>query len=104
MNTDQTKKLASISDADLREQTKEQYRAVSHMAKSLAAVHAPNLMAKSSRGALEMQCVRSSEIMDMLGDTLNAMDAVDEREDGWLAPIFVKAQKVFGMNSVLGFI
>jgi hypothetical protein len=101
MNTDRTEKLASISDADLKEQTANQYKAVIHMATSLKTVHEQTLTAfpVQSRGVMELQCVRSAEIMEMLGDLLNAMDAVDEDEDAWMDPIFEKAHEVFGENA-----
>ena len=92
MNTDQTEKLAGMSDADLKEQTEAQYRAVAHMAKALAEVHEPHMIAKAFRAVLELQCVRSAKIMEMLGDTLNATDAVDSKKDYWMGPIFEKAR------------
>lgn len=101
MNTNQTEKLASISDADLTEQTANQYKAVIHMARSMLIVHEQTLplIPGQSRGILEIQCVQSAEIMEVLGDLLNAMDAVDEEEDGWIGPIFEKSHEVFGDHS-----
>lgn len=93
-------KLKALSDADLLEQTKQQYRAVVHLAKALALVHEENLqiMDLLGRGVVELRCSRSAEIMEMLGNILNGMDAVDEKEDAWLTPIFFKAQAIFKGN------
>ena len=87
--TNMTQKLASITDAELSEQTAQQYKAVIHMAKSLLIVHEQTLplIPAQSRGIMELQFFRSAEIMEMLGDTLNGMDAVDE-EDAWMDPVF----------------
>lgn len=88
--TNMTQQLASIIDADLKEQTANQYKAVIHMAKALLMVHEQTLplIPGQSRGIMELQFVRSAEIMEMLGDTLNGMDAVDEDEGAWMDPVF----------------
>ena len=52
----------------------------------------------SSRGVLELQSVRANEIMEWLGDLLNAMDGVDDEEDGWMYPIFEEAHRIYGEN------
>jgi hypothetical protein len=41
--------------------------------------------------------------METLGDILNGMNAVDEKEDAWLDPIFREAQRLWpddGFQSV----
>lgn len=85
-----TQQLASITDAELSEQTANQYKAVIHMARSLLIVHEQTLplIHGQSRGIMELQFVRSAEIMEMLGDTLNSMDAVDEDKDAWMDQVF----------------
>jgi hypothetical protein len=89
--------LTALSDDELREQTDQQYKAVAHMARSLAEVHEQTrfVMPHQPRGVLELQCRRSAEIMEILGDALNAMDAVDEEQDGWITPIFERAHQIF---------
>jgi hypothetical protein len=99
MNTDQTQKLASITDAELLTFTEAQFKAVAHMAKVVAELHGPHMTRHSSRGVLELQSVRANEIMEWLGDLLNAMDGVDDEEDGWMEPIFEEAHRIYGENA-----
>jgi hypothetical protein len=100
MNTDLTEKLASISDADLKAFTEDQFRAVEHLAKVVAELHGPHMTAISSRGVLELQSVRAYEIMEWLGDLLNGMDGIIE-DDSWVDPIFERSHKIYGENSQL---
>ena len=65
MNTDQTQKLASITDAELLTFTEAQFKAVAHMAKVVAELHGPHMTRHSSRGVLELQSVRANEIMEL---------------------------------------
>lgn len=99
MDTDKTTLLASISDADLLAFVEDQYKAVAHLAKAVVELHGPHMTRHSSRGILEMQSVRAHEIMEWLGDLLNAMDGVDAEKDGWMNPIFDKANEIFGENA-----
>lgn len=73
-----------------RKQIAAQYRAVAHLARSLAEVH-DDLVGAIEEGACDriawIQGPRSAAIMELLGDILNGMDAVDE-DDRWLDPIF----------------
>lgn len=100
MNQYNESKLEGISDADLIAQTSMQYKAVSHLCASLKTVHDQTVefVPNQSRMMLKMQCVRTAEIMMMLGDILNNMDAVDPEEDEWMAPTFDKANRIFGEN------
>lgn len=68
------------------------------MAKSLIEVHDELIPLHAPRGVMEMQCERSAQIMEMMGETLNAMDAVDDKQDAWMTPVFAKAHQIFGDN------
>jgi hypothetical protein len=83
---------------EIRKQIADQYRAVVHMARALADVHAdlwPAIEAGHCDQILSIQGPRSASIMDRLGDILNGMDANDEA-DSWLDPVFDAAHKLFG--------
>lgn len=86
--------------AQKRTQVAAQYRAVAHMAKALMDVHtqiAP-LIAEGIGGVdsiLDIQGARSAHIMEVLGDVLNGMDAVDPEEDAWISPVFDEAHRLF---------
>ena len=83
---------------DLRQQVGAQYRAVVHMATALATVHsqiAPMINAGVADELLPMRGERSAEIMEVLGNILNGMDANDPDEDSWIDPIFAKAHELF---------
>jgi hypothetical protein len=82
-----------------RQQVADQYRVVAHLAKVMAGVHDQLAsVIESGAGAidsiLDIQGERSAMIMEYLGDTLNAMDAVDET-DAWTGPVFAEAQRLF---------
>lgn len=88
-----------MSDIDeKRQQVVDQYRAVAHLASTLATVHSEigeAITAGPSDDLLDIRGNRSAHIMEVLGDILNGMDAVDDGEDKWMAPIFERAQKMF---------
>lgn len=42
-----------------------------------------------------MSGARTACQMEILGDILNGMDAVDDAEDGWLSPVFEEAHRMF---------
>jgi len=80
---------------DERKQIAAQYRAVAFLARNLADVHddlAPAIEHGSCDSIASIQGPRSAAIMEVLGDILNGMDAVDE-EDRWLNPIFEAAHQ-----------
>lgn len=78
-------------------QVADQYKVVAHLARALAAVHEqlePIIRSGEPSIALDIQGERSVHIMDVLGDILNGMDAVDDVEDAWTAPIFDAARTI----------
>jgi hypothetical protein len=83
----------------MREQVTAQYRVVAQLAQSLADVHSQLAPFVGSGGhedaLLEMRGERSAEIMELLGDILNGMDAVDGDEDEWMNPVFHEAQRLW---------
>ena len=83
------------TSAKTMQQVIDQYRVVVHLARSLALVHEQSIEAYASREQsatmIDMLGSRSASIMETLGDILNGMDAVDDDEDGWTAPIFAVA-------------
>lgn len=80
----------------LREQVKRQYRAVAYLAKALSGVHVDLTDMLNEPGPhdrlLEMMGARSAYFMEVLGNALNEMDAVQIGND-WLDPIFAEAQR-----------
>lgn len=84
-------------EAELRAQIAAQYRAVAFMARNLADVHdqlAPSIEQGHADSIASIQGPRSAAIMEILGDILNGMDAVDE-EDAALDPVFAKAHELY---------
>lgn len=83
-----------------RRQVADQYRVVSHLARTLAKVHDDirGIIEKGGVPALDdlldLQGKRSAHIMEVLGDILNGMDANSE-EDDWTYPIFKAAHIAF---------
>ena len=85
-----------------REQVAKQCEAVVHLAKALAEVtgHKAAMFRSGKLDELiEMVGNRTAYQMQLLGDILNGMDAVDDEEDGWLAPVFEAAQQMFPQPS-----
>lgn len=81
-----------------REQVAKQYEVVAHLAKALATVHeqvVPLIREGYQDDLLDIEGNRSARIMERIGDILNGMDAVDEKEDSWVNPVFRKAHKLF---------
>lgn len=79
------------------EQVRLQYKAVVKLCENLALVHRETgeIIDRFPPGIVEMAGKRSAEIMELLGDVLNAMDAVDDEEDAWMEPIFAEAQRLW---------
>lgn len=84
------KQLASITDAELIEQNANQYKAIIHMARSLALVHGQRLphVHKEPRGMMEAQFESGAYIMEALYAIRVNIDAWDEIEDEWMDPVF----------------
>lgn len=79
-------------------QVADQYRAVAHLARSIASVHAqiePIIRSGISRELDEMRGARSARYMEVLGNILNEMDANDPSEDSWMDVVFKQAQKAY---------
>lgn len=91
-----------IAPAKTMEQVADQYRVVVHLARSLALVHEQSILAHGSRPQnatmIDILGSRSASIMETLGNILNDMDAVDDGEDGWTAPIFRIAHATWPMG------
>lgn len=81
---------------EIREQVAKQCDAVAHMATVLATVKGD--YAKLLRGGvplpIEVVGAHTAHLMEVLGDILNAMDAVDEDED-WIDPVIAEAQRLW---------
>lgn len=82
-------------DDATRKQVADQCRAVAHMAKVIAQVHADYAKmfdAGCADAIHEIVGRRTAEFLEELGDMLNGMDAVTE-EDEWVNPIIREAQR-----------
>lgn len=84
-------------DSGKREQVAKQCQAVAHMAKTLASVNTDYaaLLRAGAPLPLEIVGARTAYLMEVLGDILNDMDAVDEEEDGWIDPVIAEAQRLW---------
>lgn len=82
-----------------KEQVIAQSRVVAHLAKQIAIVHEQTSDAYNSVDMsptlIDLVGNRTASAMEALGDILNGMDAVDDDEDGWTAPVFEAAQKLW---------
>lgn len=80
-----------------QEQMVAQCKVVAHLAAALAEVYRAKADAYACKvedaAFVELIGKWSASHMETLGDILNGMDAVDEDEDDWTAPIFEKAHK-----------
>ena len=75
-----------------------QFRAVSHMATVLARVSDDMASLHDAGHAdtlIDMHGERTAAEMEILGDILNGMDAVDSAEDAWLNPVFTEAHRLW---------
>jgi hypothetical protein len=82
-----------------RQQVADQCRVVAHLAKAIWEVHSDNarLFASDAKGPdviVDIVGNRTARLMELLGDILNGMDAVEE-EDEWTYPIFEMAHQLF---------
>lgn len=93
-------------DEKLRDQVAQQCKAVAHMATALAQVHSDKAEIIAAGGTLyndstllNMIGRNTARYMEKLGDILNGMDAVDEKEDAWLDPVFEEAHRLWPQSA-----
>lgn len=84
--------------SEKREQVAKQCEAVAHMATALAKVNTD--YASMFRGGCmdnltEIVGRRTAHLMEVLGNILNNMDAVDAKEYEWMNPVFKEAQRLW---------
>jgi len=86
-------KLNDISDEELVAQVRNQHKVVVHMLTTLTNIYSSysKIMPKLPRGLIEDCFEESLEMMNFLGDDLNARDAILE-EDSWISLVFEKAK------------
>ena len=82
-----------------RQQVSDQCRAVAHLAKALADVSSDyaRMLGPHNPGAdeiIDLVGSRTAHQMNVLGDILNGMDAVDDGDE-WVNPIFEKAKEMY---------
>lgn len=83
--------------SDKREQVARQCEAVAHLASNLAGVrrdYAKLIRSGAVDDLLELVGAETARQMEVLGDELNGMDAVD-KDDESLAPVFAEAQRLW---------
>lgn len=90
--------LVSITMTDeRREQIAKQCDAVAHMATILAGIcrlYAASWREGEMEGLEDIVGARTTYQMDVLGNMLNSMDAIDET-DAWMEPIFAAAHRLW---------
>lgn len=78
-----------------------QCKAVAHMARVLMLMHEDiakmhtEMPCEPLDGLIDIGGERTAFLMEMLGDALNNMDAVDSDEDDWVNPVFHKAHQLW---------
>lgn len=80
---------------EVREQIIQQCKAVAHLADALSQVHtdyANHVVSAYPADMLDMVGRRTAHFMEVLGNILNGLDAVDEADE-WLDPVFKEAQR-----------
>ena len=86
--------------SEKNEQLKSQYKAVAHLARSMA-----NLCDEMStiadldnfQNIVDIQGERTHYWMDQLGTMLDSCDAVSE-DDEWIAPLYDEARRIFPLT------
>lgn len=75
-----------------KEQVLAQCRVVAHLAKQIAMIHEQKAEVYEDMNMdarlIDVVGQFSANAMEVLGDMLNGMDAVDEDEDAWTSPVF----------------
>lgn len=86
-----------MTDEEKRKQVAAQCRAVAHMAKALAQVHSDKaiIIDHGPYSPIDFVGKQTAHLMEVLGDTLNGMDAIDPDEDDWMTPVFREAQRLW---------
>lgn len=85
-----------ISADEKRAQVVNQCRAVAHMATALASIssdYAGLFITAAHDNIIEQVGKRTAEQMEILGNILNGIDAVDSKADEWMTPIFESAHR-----------
>ena len=81
----------AVPPAKTPQQIADQCRVVAHLARQIAAIHEQagpcHAAGRMSPFMLDVVGNRTAQLMEVLGDALNGMDAVDE-SDAWTDPIF----------------
>ena len=95
-----------VAPAKTMQRVIDQYKVIAHLARSIAVVHEQMMEFYAAREQNETTIDylgdRSASIMETLGDILNGMDAVDDDEDAWTAPIFEVAQATWPQDQTEG--
>jgi len=84
-----------------RQQVADQYKVVAHLAAVIAELYGDQVeitQAGSMDSLLPMRGRRSHELMDQLGDILNAHDAADDERDGWTGVVFEAARVMYPLG------
>lgn len=87
--------------AKKRAQVIAQCDAVAHMATVIADLHRDRreiLETGRADSLIDITGRRTADLMEVLGNFLNGMDAVTE-DDAWLSPIFAEAQRLWPQDA-----
>jgi hypothetical protein len=86
-----------------RQQVADQCRVVAHLCAALAQVCREQEAVYRGGHAdqiLDIVGERTARQMELLGNELNNMDAVDDAEDAWMDPIFDRAHEMFPVEAM----
>lgn len=88
---------------DVAKQVADQCRVIAHAARVIADIHADKaeIVGRASPSMVEFMGRETAQLMELLGDILNGMDAVLD-EDAWVNPIFAEAQRRWPAGSAEG--
>lgn len=92
----------TMTDAEKRTQVAAQCDVIVHLATSLANVRrdcADIIRTGKMDHLLDQVGKATARHMEVLGDILNGMDAVDEDEDGWTHSVFEAAQRLWPQSA-----
>lgn len=87
-----------------RSQAAKQCDVVAHLCRALIDVHEDRARilrtdSPAADGLVEITGDRTAYLMEMLGDVLSGMDAVDPKEDGWTDSIYAEAHQMWPQRS-----